>query len=874
MKYVASIAGFTLLFLVPTNLIATHIVGGEINYRCLGNNDYEITLQIFRDCFFGEPWFDEPASIGIFGDNDSLLFDLRPFPMGNDTLDLQLSNPCLVVPPNVCYHTTFYRDTVNLPFRPGGYQLAYQRCCRNQTLLNIIDPLQTGATYYSFISEEALLGCNNGAFFNDWPPFFICANFPVSFDHHAVDVDGDSIVYEMCAPFEGATFAIPRPQPPNAPPYDSVVWVNPPYNTDNMLGGVPLDIDPVTGFLDGIPNTTGQFVVGICAKEYRNGVLISTTKRDFQFNVGICGLQVVSSFFAPEIDCENELTISFNNQSNGSDEYFWDFGDGEFSNDENPTHTFPDSGHYVVTLIAGPGAACTDTFSREINVQYESLFVDFDLEYSDCEDSITIDFIDLSFDTLSNIVMWEWDFGNGQESNEQFPEISYDQPGTYTVSLRVTAENGCQFTDQEVVQFGQPEIELLDRLAVCENGPPVALNPDGNPDFLYEWIPSEGLNDPLSYNPLALPDSSTTYTVFVSVFNNFDTCSVMENVSVELLPPVSVTAPPDTNICTTQILLEAVSSNGTGVYQWSEAPDFSNILNPNGEASLDVSVENSETFYVRVESSDGCEAIDSVTITRQMIEIDTDPLIQVCLNDTVQLDVMNLDPSDILTFEWTPLDDIISGENTANPVVVPTASTQYTVTATNQFGCSSIAMVDIDVSSLTPFLEVWSDRDSIYPGETVQLFSTENTNYEYSWEPIETLSDPTIPDPIAKPMVTTTYLLTITDEFGCKNLDSVTIFLKNFICDEPYIFVPNAFTPNSDGVNDKLYVRANAITELYFAVYNRWGELVFETRSLNEGWDGTFRGEQLSPDVFAYYLKLRCLNEEEYFKKGNVTLIR
>ncbi|MBL4651158.1 MAG: hypothetical protein JKY03_15620 [Aureispira sp.] len=221
---------------LPLYVSATHMVGGEINYRCLGNDRYEIMVTVFRDCDTGVPWFDSPASIGVFDINDSLIYDLRLQLKNNDTLDLNLADPCLVAPPNVCIHTTTYIDTVTLPFQVGGYQIVYQRCCRNQDIVNIVAPTSTGATYSSYISEEALLGCNSSARFIEWPPVYVCAGVPIVYDHSALDPDSDSIVYELCTPFTGATPSQSRPQPPNNPPYNPVTW-QPPYSVDNMLGG-------------------------------------------------------------------------------------------------------------------------------------------------------------------------------------------------------------------------------------------------------------------------------------------------------------------------------------------------------------------------------------------------------------------------------------------------------------------------------------------------------------------------------------------------------------------------------------------------------------------------------------------------------------
>ena len=138
---------------------ATHIVGGEMTYRCLGNNQYEISLTIFRDCDTGIPWFDNPASIGVFSATTGAYIQgvgIDTLGNNNDTIPIFLPDSCLTVPSNVCIHTMTYKDTINLPFRAGGYVIAYQRCCRNQDIVNIVDPDDAGATYWTFISEQAL----------------------------------------------------------------------------------------------------------------------------------------------------------------------------------------------------------------------------------------------------------------------------------------------------------------------------------------------------------------------------------------------------------------------------------------------------------------------------------------------------------------------------------------------------------------------------------------------------------------------------------------------------------------------------------------------------------------------------------------------
>ena len=188
-----------------------------------------------------------------------------------------------------------------------------------------------GATYSINIPPANTAGqqiVNSTPVFTNYPPLYICVNKPIVYDNSAVDAEGDSLVYSLCTPLSGAFPADPlNYYTEETPPFEEVVWSTP-YNINNMLGGVPLKINSKTGLLTGTPNTTGQFVAGVCVDEYRKGVLLTHTSRDFQFNIIDCNLQIVSSFFAPDIQC-NSLTVGFENQSSGATDYKWYFGDGD-----------------------------------------------------------------------------------------------------------------------------------------------------------------------------------------------------------------------------------------------------------------------------------------------------------------------------------------------------------------------------------------------------------------------------------------------------------------------------------------------------------------------------------------------------------------
>lgn len=112
---------------------------------------------------------------------------------------------------------------------------------------------------------------------------------------------------------------------------------------------------------------------------------------------------------------------------------------------------------------------------------------------------------------------------------------------------------------------------------------------------------------------------------------------------------------------------------------------------------------------------------------------------------------------------------------------------------------------------------------------------------------------------------------------GCRARDKISIYV---LCDNTNVFVPNTFSPNGDGVNDVFYPRGNgvfAVKSLH--IFNRWGEAVFQNANFNAnnasaGWDGTYKGKKLSPDVFVYALEVVCSNNQSMVFKGNVALIK
>lgn len=357
---------------------ASHVVGGDLVYRYLGNDSFEITLTLYIDCFNGNPLAiqeDTDAVIGIFGAADSLLkYSLDEFRTPPQRVSVVNYN-CVSPPTNACVDKYVYTYHTRLPFLAGGYWLVFQRCCRNNSLTNIIDPASTGATYLTLISDTTWYGGHNdAAVFKTLPPNFLCANRDFVYDHSATDADGDSLSYGLYTPFSGASAGSPLPRPPNAPPYVPVLW-SPGFSADSALHGNPeFSINPVTGLLRVKPTVVGQFVTGIYVNEYRNGKLIHTTRRDFQFNVLSCHFNVVSAFTQNITSCSD--TVSFVNNSQGADSYLWDFGDtsvaGDTSSTFAPVYIYAHPGVYNAKLVVSKGN-CADSIVAQVAVSIDTV---------------------------------------------------------------------------------------------------------------------------------------------------------------------------------------------------------------------------------------------------------------------------------------------------------------------------------------------------------------------------------------------------------------------------------------------------------------------------------------------------------------------
>lgn len=473
--------------------------------------------------------------------------------------------------------------------------------------------------------------------------------------------------------------------------------------------------------------------------------------------------------------------------------------------------------------------------------------------------------------------IYNWNFGDGNTSTLKNPTHTYTNPGTYTITLTVSDTGACNFGDtviKSITILGDTSYSLANQSVCFGENIQIGLSPNPDPSITYAWLNGSTLNDTTVSNPIATPNVTTTYILLIS--NGVCTDTVYQTVNVINM---LLNLPNDTFLCGSDSILLIANTFGTANnYVWSKLSNFAIPLNNPNDSTIKVFVNSSGYYYFKGTNGMNCEIKDSVLITISDPDISISNNISICSGDTGFIMVTNNTPIISLNYFWQPNSGIISYNNDSSVVYVsPSSSTMYYVTATDQNGCQVIDSAFVYVSGINfGSLYATTDKDTVVKGENTVLHAYPQPGFTYTWSPTSGLNNPNIANPTATPEVTTTYTVTISDPNapGCFRTTQVTVYVIELVCGEPDIFIPNAFTPDGNGENDLLFVRGNNIDEMLLRVYDRWGELVFETTDQNTGWDGTFKGKDVDPAVFVYYLEITCLGGEKYFKKGNVTVIR
>lgn len=610
----------TVMFL-PAIVEAKHIIGGDMTYECLGVvtpgiKRWRFTLHIYRDCLGGGPDFDQPIPVAVYRGKEDNNWLYKSFDVYYDqSATLIPDTPqCVSNLPWVCVEEAVYEFTQDLPvLTDSSYFIVHQRCCRNETITNILGPGDVGATYSIELTAEAMAVSNNSPIFTNFPPIIICNNLPFHFNHQATDPEGDILVYSFCEAVAGggnpATSSDPFgcgsviPTPPCPPPFTIVPYALPDYNYNNPMGGnPPLTINPVTGEITGTPTKLGQFVVAVCVQEYRNGKLLSTIKREFQFNVADCSPDIDAKLSSDSLtvlmedytikSCGNR-TIFFQNKttvaSNVKDvEWRFDVNGTTVSDKVNKwftAFTFPDTGIYNgMLLINQSNGGCSDTAYIHVHI-FPEIKASFASDYDTC-DAGPVLFLDQSYGQ-GILERWKWSFGiPGAGSSKPNPSFQFPEPGNHPVTLRVIDRNQCTDDTTVVVRwFPVPPVIIL-QPSSYEGCAPASIyfnNLSAIIDETYHIHWDFGDGDTLEnvISPTHLYDKPGVYDVRVEVTSPigcFTSADFPKLISVEAPPEADFACDPDsglTNFNHTVHFLD--KSQGAAHWNWKIGPDFTTL---------------------------------------------------------------------------------------------------------------------------------------------------------------------------------------------------------------------------------------------------------------------------------------------------------
>ena len=453
---------------------ATHILGGEMYYDQLGPDQYRITLKLYRDCGPGNvngTGFDAEARLAVYSGIGLPQFtQLVPLPQGGEQpVPVDLGNPCLAVPGTICATWAEYTTVLTLPPNTTGYVISYQRCCRTPSMTNLPTTILQGLTCTVQIPPTTTVAVNSSPRFLDYPPVVLCIGQDMTFDHSALDPDGDELVYDLFTPFAGGTATEPVPDYIPPPPYDPIVW-GAGYSAGNPVNGAPgVAIDPATGVFTVHPTLIGSFTVGVRVREYRDGVQLSESIRDVRMDVVACEANIVSSIQDQQEFCSG-MTVFLENESVNGQTYHWDFGElstlADTSGLAEPQWTYADTGTYAIRLIANPGWPCADTSWSSFEVHLP-LAPHFERPPIRCTNEPALLHATGSFTATASVA---WDFGD-QSSPVTASGVdvvaNYMATGAHAVRLTVQ-DFGCEetYTDSVIV-YPRPTLTATTDLAGC-----------------------------------------------------------------------------------------------------------------------------------------------------------------------------------------------------------------------------------------------------------------------------------------------------------------------------------------------------------------------------------------------------------------------
>ena len=852
---------------------ASHITGGEMYYTYVGlvsgMHTYQVTLKLYQRCNSGRQ-FPNPTYVSVFDKSNSVRINDYAVNISS-TENLQMTNPdpCITNPPEVCFDVAYYTFQVSVPENMHGYVLSSQVNFRIAGINNLSPGYNNvGAIYTAELPGTGAAADgphNSSAKFTGSDLVTVCANNEFSYSFAAQDDDGDELRYSFCTAYASTSGAGGNASPTAPPPFPQVPYDYPTYNESEPLGQF-VNVDPLTGLITGIAPQEGIYVVTVCVQELRNGNVIATQRKDIQIFIANC--TIASASLLPEYYlCKNSQTITISNQSNSplivtSD---WEFTDNTNSllystTGTTATYTFPTAGIYKVKLVINRNLPCTDSTTALIKV-----FPGFVTDFNSTGICIThpTTFTDLSHSVYGTVNFWSWDFGESttglDASSSQNPVYTYPVTGDKVVMFVSGDTRGCRDTIYKTVSIiDKPPILLAFRdTLICI---PDRLQLQASGTGVFSWIPAVNIINAGTGTPTVNPITTTTY--YVTLFEQG--CVNTDSVKVNVVDHVTLQVMPDTTACRGDTLQLRINSDGLH-YSWTPA---GNTINPLVKLPFVFTSNPVETFQVHavIGSCSADKSIRVLTVPYPQVNAGADTTL--CYNTSGRL----RGQTDGSSWVWSP-SLYLSNASLLNPVTSPPRTTDYILTAFDTRGCPKPGRDTVKVF-VQPKMIVSAGHDTaVVTGQPLQLLATGGTSY--IWSPAFYLSSGVIPNPLAlfdEASNGIRYKVRVLNAAGCA--DSAYVTVKVFGT-KPEVFIPTAFTPNNDGLNDFLFPLGAGIRSIeYFNIYNRWGQVVYSGKGNLPGWDGSIQGSRQGTGTFVWEVKATTFTGANYTRKGLVTLIR
>ena len=531
-------------------------------------------------------------------------------------------------------------------------------------------------------------------------------------------------------------------------------------------------------------------------------------------------------------------SYQFSNLSQGGNEYLWNFGDGTTSTLFAPSHIYQDTGHYEVTLIVSDSLGCVDPDTA-------SIFIDvFNINNASIQSVDTLCIGDTIQLNAFGGATYQWSPSYGLSNSTIANPIAFPDSN---ITYMVVATDSCGVdTAYTSLIYAVEPTSIMNDTLICL-GDIVTLNAFGGVN--YNWYPTTAMINPGAQNPNITPTDSTLYFVDITTASGcIITDSVM--VGVENSPPQPV-LPNDTTICSGDTI--QVSILGVSNATWS--PNYG-LSNPNSTTTA-VYPTTSTSYNITFENTCAIVNMDyTITVIGISSQVVDDTII--CPGDTANLWATNGS-----SYSWSPI-ETLSNPDSSFTLAFPLNPTTYIVEVQNNAGCSISEEVLVDLHPL-PFVSAGYDI-YIQFGDQVELQG--ETDASFYWYSIDNMSCYDCLNPLVSPTISSEYFIYVVDSNGCENKDSVKVILDGAL------YVPNAFTPDGDGINDYFEIKGEEIKDFELWIFNRWGELIHHTKEMTDYWDGTYKGSPSQIDVFVWKIKY-----EDYQKKygvlvGHVSLIR